>query len=230
MTRLAGKPITKRIPDELHSGDRMTRQEFHRIYEKMPRHFKAELIGGTVYVASPLRYGHGTTNVQLGTLLTLYQAGTPGVGAAENTTVLLGADSEPQPDLFLLILPECGGQTRLTKQDYVEGAPELIVEVAYSSRAIDLNKKKEDYAQNGVWEYLVVSLTDQKIFWFDLRKDVELAAGKDGIIRVRSFPGLWIDTKALLSGNVNHAIQILKQGIDGPEHQNFVKRLAAKRK
>jgi hypothetical protein len=45
---------------ELHAGDRMTREEFHRIYERMPKKFKAELIGGTVFVASPLKWKHGT--------------------------------------------------------------------------------------------------------------------------------------------------------------------------
>jgi hypothetical protein len=38
----------------------MSREEFHRIYEQMPEDFKAELIGGIVYVASRLRRSHGT--------------------------------------------------------------------------------------------------------------------------------------------------------------------------
>ena len=42
---------------ELHSGDRMTREEFHRIYEQMPDDFEAELVGGTVYVSSPSSAG-----------------------------------------------------------------------------------------------------------------------------------------------------------------------------
>ena len=44
---------------QLHSGDRLSREEFHRIYEQMPEDFKAELIGGIVYVASPMRLPHG---------------------------------------------------------------------------------------------------------------------------------------------------------------------------
>jgi hypothetical protein len=35
-------PITPPAePLELHSGDRMNREEFHRIYEQMPEDFKA---------------------------------------------------------------------------------------------------------------------------------------------------------------------------------------------
>ena len=50
---------------ELHTGDRMTRKEFHRVYEKMPEGFQAELIGGLVYVASPLKRRHGTNQLPL---------------------------------------------------------------------------------------------------------------------------------------------------------------------
>ncbi len=47
---------------ELYSGDRMSRAEFHPLYKQMPEDFKAELIGGTVYVASPLKLKHGTSH------------------------------------------------------------------------------------------------------------------------------------------------------------------------
>lgn len=215
---------------ELHSGDRMTREEFHRIYEKMPDDFKAELIGGTVFVASPLGFDHSKVHIHLGTLLGIYESATPGVDAGDNATLILGPRSEPQPDLFLRILPECGGQTKIARNRYVQGAPELIVEVAFSSRAIDLHKKREDYAQHGVCEYLVASLNDKQIFWFDLRHDTQLPAAKDGIIRVKTFPGLWIDGKATQAGNLNLMLQTLRRGMDSAEHADFVKRLAAKRK
>lgn len=39
----------------LESGDRLTRAEFERRYEATPEKFKAELIEGIVYVASPVR-------------------------------------------------------------------------------------------------------------------------------------------------------------------------------
>src|SRR5579862_2849464 len=94
---------------QLHSGDRMTREEFHRIYEQMPEKFKAELIGGVVYVASPLRIPHGSSHPYLTTVVTVYAGRTPGVEVNDNSTVLLGDEGEPQPDLSLRILPEYGG-------------------------------------------------------------------------------------------------------------------------
>lgn len=53
---------------ELQTGDRMTADEFMRVYEQTPEDFKAELIGGIVYVASPLKRRHGTMHPALGTV------------------------------------------------------------------------------------------------------------------------------------------------------------------
>lgn len=49
----------------LESGDRLTRAEFERRYEAAPEHFKAELIEGVVYVASPVRIFHGNPQFNL---------------------------------------------------------------------------------------------------------------------------------------------------------------------
>src|SRR5437868_4054674 len=97
---------------ELHNGDKMTQKEFHRIYTQMPDHFKAELIGGIVYVASPLKVRHGTNHSDLNGLFWVYAGHTPGVECSDNTTIILGGEGEPQPDLYLRILPEYGGQSR----------------------------------------------------------------------------------------------------------------------
>src|SRR3954453_4071177 len=129
-------PPPTEVP-ELHNGDRMSADEFHRIYTRMPKGFKAELVGGVVYVASPLKIGHGVNHNFLSVLLGTYAGHTPGVKCGDNTTVRLGDAGEPQPDLYLRILPEFGGQSTTTADDYVGGAPEFIVEIAHSSRAID---------------------------------------------------------------------------------------------
>jgi Uma2 family endonuclease len=104
-------PTRRRASIELQSGDRMTREEFHRLYEQTPEGFKAELIGGIVYVASPLYPAHGKPHMHLTAVVAAYEARTPGVDASDNTTILLGDEGEPQPDLYVRILPECGGQS-----------------------------------------------------------------------------------------------------------------------
>ena len=212
-------------PAELHAGDRMTREEFHCAYERTPRHFKAELIGGTVYVASPLRRLHGTIHAMLNNLLSLYRGNTPGTEVGDNTTIILGTDSEPQPDLYLRILPDRGGQSKTDEDDYVVGPPELIVEVAHSSRAIDLYAKREDYARYGVREYLVASLSEKRMHWLHLPDGRERLPDSDGIVRVHCFPGLWIHVDALFADDFPRLMSVLQQGIDSPEHAAFVDQL-----
>jgi Uma2 family endonuclease len=232
MTILSGTTTSHRQDDlELHTGDRMNREEFHRAYEKTPEGFKAELIGGIVYVASPLTRKHGVPHISLGGILFTYKVATPGVEAGDNVTVQLGYDAEPQPDLFLRILPEYGGQSRNSKDDdYVDGPPEFVAEIALSSRAIDLHAKRNDYLRNGVLEYLVVCIRERELRWFDLREDRELPLGDDNICRVRTFPGLWIDVDALMTGDDARLLETVKRGMATPEHAAFVSHLAASRK
>jgi Uma2 family endonuclease len=216
------------LDHELHSGDRMTQREFHRIYERMPEGVRAELIGGIVYVSSPLKIQHGTNHFPLGTVLFVYEGSTPGVESADNTTVILGSESELQPDCYLRILPTYGGRSR-SKRNYVVGAPEFIGEIAYTSRSIDLHAKKKDYARYGVLEYLVVCVIERQLRWFDLRADEELVADDDGVLRIRCFPGLWIDADALLARDARRLLANLEKGLATPEHAAFVRQLAARK-
>lgn len=204
----------------------MSREQFHRIYSQMPEDFRAELVGGIVYVTSPLKLRHGTNHLPLGTLFFIYESNTPGTQAGDNATIILSEDSEPQPDLFLRILPECGGQSGTTDDDYVRGAPELVGEIALSSHSIDLHAKREDYARYGVQEYLVVNLRDQRLQWFDLRGQEEVEPGADGVIRVRTFPGLWIDSRALLARDIGRMMGTLEEGLRSRAHAEFVRRLS----
>jgi Uma2 family endonuclease len=213
---------------ELPTGDRMTQPEFHRLYEQMPEDFRAELIGGIVYISSPLKWHHGTSHPALSTVFFTYQGHTPGVECGDDTTVQLGEEGEPQPDLYLRILPEHGGQSRTTRDDYLAGAPELIAEIAYSSRSIDLHAKLLDYARYGVREYLVVCLREGQLRWFDLPADEELRANPDGVCRMKVFPGLWVHGAALLAKDYGRLIATLQQGLARPEHAEFVVRLAVK--
>jgi Uma2 family endonuclease len=223
---IAISPSSLRSRAELYSGDRMTRAEFHRVYEQTAKDFKAELIGGIVYVASPLRLRHGKNHLALGSVLFAYECATPGTESGDNTTVLLGEESEPQPDLFLRILPEFGGKTTTTDTDYVSGPPELVVEIAHSSRSIDLHSKREDYLKYGVAEYLVACVEDQQLRWFDLSADQEISVPSDGTVRSHSFPGLWIDARAVFTRDFDRLMSVLKDGLATPEHGEFGRRLS----
>jgi Uma2 family endonuclease len=214
----------------LHNGDRMSQAEFHRRYEAYPGDAKFELIGGTVYMASPLRWPHGTYHLKLAFALGLYEAATPGIEVGDNATTILGAESEPQPDLAVRILFECGGQSRLNKRRYVEGPPELIAEIAHSSLAIDLHQKRTDYQQAGVQEYLVVCVEEQELRWFDFASGRLLTPTRQGVFRSIVLPGLWIAGPALLARDSSRLAREVRRGIASRAHAAFVRRLQAARR
>lgn len=226
MSTISNSPKSTVQPVELHSGDRYTREEFHQLYLQTPEDFKAELIGGIVYVASPLRRRHGISHLPFGTLLYTYKSHTPGVEATDNATILLAENSEPQPDLCLRILPEHGGQSETTQNDYISGPPELVAEIAHSSHALDLHAKREDYRRYGIKEYLVLSIRDHQLIWFDLEADQEREADEAGICRLRTFPGLWIHAASLLSDDYQKMMAVLQEGLASAEHAEFVQKLA----
>jgi hypothetical protein len=157
----ADAPASKRL--RLFNGDRMSRVEFHRRYEECLPNEKFELVGGIVYATPRHTYPHGTTLATLNFVACLYDWQTPGVEGASHGSVFLGEWSEPQPDLALCILEECGGRSHVDADQYLNGPPELVGEVAYSSRAIDLHQKREDYERSGVLEYLVLCIEEQEM-------------------------------------------------------------------
>ncbi|PMB39526.1 hypothetical protein CEN40_23735 [Fischerella thermalis CCMEE 5205] len=212
----------------LESGDRLTRYEFERRYQAMPQNIKAELIEGVVYLASPVRArGHGRPHAKIMTWLGTYAAATPGVDLQDNATVRLDADNEPQPDALLRIEPEVGGNSRISDDDYIEGTPELIVEIAASSAAYDLNDKLNAYRRNGVQEYIVWQSYENRLDWFNLQQGryVLREPDTDGIIRSQIFPGLWLAVNALREGNMAEVLAVVQQGLQTAEHQAFVERL-----
>jgi Uma2 family endonuclease len=214
----------------LVNGDRMTQAEFHRRYAACPEDVKFELIGGTVYMAAALRLTHSDYDDEIGFALGLYRRATPGVQVLHNATTILGEDSEPQPDLGLRILPEYAGQSKDSDDDYVEGPPELLTEIAYSSRAIDLHQKRDDYQRAGVVEYLVLCVEEQEIYWFDFKTGSPVRPNRQGVYRSRVFPGLWLHGPALLACDSPRVTAVVQQGHASREHAAFVKRLQAARR
>ena len=208
----------------LENGAHLSAHEFLRRFEAMPEVRKAELINGIVYMGSPVRLDqHGEPDGINQTWLGNYCIATPGVKHAINSTARLGPDDVPQPDGLLRILPECGGQTRLDAKGYLLGAPELAVEVAASSASLDVREKLASYRRAGVREYLVWRTEDDALDWWALEEDEyrPLAAGGDGVVRSREFPGLWLSVEALLAGDGPRLMATLHEGLASAEHTAF---------
>ena len=192
-----------RATPTLENGDRLTRCEFERRYAARPELKKAQLIEGVVYMPSPVSTAHAEPHAMIQTVLLVYAASTPGVRGYDNATVRLDLDNEPQPDVLLRLESEAGGRSQVSDDDYIEGAPELVVEVAASSASIDLHDKLRAYRRNGVQEYVVWRTHERQIDWFELADgEYRLLAPHDaGIAHSRVFPGLRLAAGALLNGD-----------------------------
>jgi len=214
----------------LENGDRLDQKTFHARYEAMPENVRAELIGGIVFMPSPQKMPHGRFQHLISWWLGEYERATPGTQVLENSTNILSPRSEPEPDACLLILPESGGQTWVDAEQYLNGSPEWIGEVAWATESIDLHAKKVDYEKAGVREYVVIALRMKRVLWFVRRrgKFKEWSPGADGILRSEVFPGLWLDPAALLRQDQERILAVLRQGLASPEHAAFVAKLAAR--
>jgi Uma2 family endonuclease len=216
----------------LVAGEHLDQPTFHERYEAMPPETRAELVDGVVYMPSPLSYDHGEEDNNACGWLFHYKLYTRGVHSPNNATVKLDRKGEPQPDCQLFIPVELGGQVAIDEEGYITGPPELIVEVARSSRQFDLGKKRGDYERAGVREYVVIELDPDRIHWFIRRGDhfEDLPPGPDGIYRSEVFPGLWLDADAYYAEDLVRMIQVLDQGLATPEHAAFAARLAEARR
>jgi len=222
----AASALVRRPP--LENGDRLTRREFERRCATRPNTGKAELIEGVVYLSPTVCCTtHGEPHAAIVDWLSTYSTYTPRVRVGDSATVRLDLDNEPRPDVLLRIEPDAGGQSQVSSDDYLEGAPELVVEVAVSSASYDLHDKLRVYRRNGVREYVVWRVHDRQIDWFVLVADeyrrLEHDAG--GILHSTVLPGLRLAVEALLAGDVATVLAELQRGLDADEHAAFVERL-----
>lgn len=210
----------------LEAGSRLDQKTFHKRYCATPEDFRAELIEGMVVIPSRSTISHGTFRAALVACLGIYETATPGTNGVGPVTLILGAESEPQSDGSLYILPELGGQCRIV-DEYLAGPPELLVETASSSEAHELHGKYRDYEKAGVLEYVVILLREQAVRWFVRRNDQfeSLTPDSAGVFRSLVFPGLWLDSGALLRDDGAALMATLQQGLQSAEHTAFVSQL-----
>jgi Uma2 family endonuclease len=179
---------------------------------------------------SPVRDRHGIISGLAITWLNFYRFRTLGIVAGQDISTILDDENEVQPDALLRRLPDYGGRSRVI-QGTLHGAPELVIEVTWSSRSIDLGTKLREYERTGVIEYLVFAMEPDEILWHVREGDrlVRLPAGPDGIFRSSTFPGLWLDPAALYNDDGLALMATLERGLESDEHAAFLAELSDRR-
>ena len=213
----------------LRAGDRLRRDEFERRYDAMPELKKAELLEGVVFMPPPVRATqHGLPHALLAGWLQDYRRATPGVAFLIDATVRLDLENEPQPDLMLRVTG-ARATSRIGVDGYVEGPPELVVEVAASSASYDLHQKLRVYRRSGVREYLVWRAEEVEVDWFVQRSGryERLAPDAAGVLRSVVFPGLWLDVPALLREDDEALHRAVVEGTRTADHAAFVRALTS---
>ena len=211
----------------LHNGDVLDQPAFHERYAAMPPGFRAELIGGVVYIARRTTHDHANLHGHIIGGIGRYCTYTAGVQLLNSGTIILDDRNEVQPDGVLRLDEAHGGASSVNEQGYVTGTPELHVELAYDAEAIDLHQKREVYERTGVREYLVVLIQEESFCAFRLEgvRYMDFPPDTDGVWRSRVFPGLWLNIRALLDRDGVALLKTLDAGLASEAHRMFLQQL-----
>lgn len=211
-------------PEPLITGMRMEREEFIRRWDALPDLKNAELIEGTVFVSSPVGRTHSRFDGHFSAWLWTYANSTAHVSTGHNETCYM-LESAPQPDCYLRI-DQRGNAAPDDEGRFIEGAPELIVEICESSHAHDFGPKKALYQRAGVREYITVDTFAKRLAWRFLKEGsyIELDPDSGGILRSHVFPGLWLSPQHVWPLDGRAMLALLEQGLQSPEHAAFLHR------
>ncbi|HRI13361.1 MAG TPA: Uma2 family endonuclease [Verrucomicrobiota bacterium] len=222
----------KSRPAILASGDLLSATEFLRRYERMPEIRQAELIEGIVHMASPVSADrHSEPDNLLQGWLCHYAGFTPGTRAGTNGTFQFDADNVVQPDAYLRIVPDQGGQATVEEGGYLTGAPELLVEVSARANTVRLRDKFRTYRRHRAKEFITWLTANARLDWLVLEGDEyrPLTADRRGVYRSPTFPGLWLNRKASFAGDWPGVFRTLELGLRSAGHRSFVATLRRRR-
>jgi Uma2 family endonuclease len=152
---------------------------------------KSDLIEGVFVMASPASFEHGILQGFLLTAVSVFvNAHHLGVVPGENSTYRLNEDNVYQPDVSFLHKE----RTHLAGEVYIEGPPDLAIEVlSPSSRRYDLYEKRINYARFGVREYWIVDPIERTATVLQLVQGEWIPVrSEEGVLRSSVLDGFWL--------------------------------------
>jgi Uma2 family endonuclease len=166
--------------------------DYHQMIEAgiLDEDDRVELLEGKIVCMSPQRPFHAAS-VQRSSRL-LFQLLSDRAEIRVQLPVILGNDSEPEPDLAVV---------RFDADEYSFRHPEvpdiyLLIEVADSTIAKDRNQKARIYAKNRVLEYWILDLQKRQVYVFRQPEEgvyrEKLILNSDDSITMQAFPDVAI--------------------------------------
>ena len=157
---------------QLRAGARMSLEEFLALGETDER---LELIDGALYIMSTPTKDHQFLLARLIVYFELYlDAFTPAPAEVyQDITTILSPELQRvvEPDLVVIL----GGRNDIGGLIYVEGVPDIVVEILSSDRSHDLVRKRQIYAEAGVREYWILDPRYDTVALLELRGGVYAA-------------------------------------------------------
>lgn len=186
------------VQDPCASRRLLSVADYHRMAEAgiLTDRDRVELIEGEIITMSPAGSPHAGTVKRLNRLF-VRAVGDRAVVSVQDP-VQLGDDSEPEPDIALLV-PR--------GDDYTAAHPSaadvlLVVEVADSSLQYDRRVKRVLYARHGIPEMWIVNVEAGVVEVYRHPTADGYAAsetaGRDAMLTVAALPGLAIPTREIL--------------------------------
>ena len=153
---------------------------------------KADLINGVIYMASPDNTDVDDLFMWLGRLMgDFVEERELGRVFGSRVAFRLDKPQGPEPDIAFVRTD----RLHLVKRGYVEGAPDLAVEiVSPDSVERDYVLKREQYRQAGVAEYWIVDEMDQRVTLLRLTAAgaYREAKPRKGLLHSQVLPGFWL--------------------------------------
>ena len=153
-----------------------------------------ELLEGNIVEMSPEGIEHSYTNQSISDYLSTLLQGKAHIRDAHPITL---DNSEPEPDLAIVRLP-----TTIYRQHHPFSQDiYLLIEVSNKTLKKDCEQKTITYARNGISEYWVIDLKNNKIIVHTQPRNSiysQIVEYRSGIIVPQAFPNIEIDLSKLL--------------------------------
>lgn len=170
-----------------------TRYTFEEFCELIPEGVKADLIEGVIYMASPDNLEHHSIYLWLSVIISCYLEEKEILGRLFGSRIAfrINMENSPEPDIAY-IRPK---RMHLLRSGYVEGPPDLAIEIVSLESAIrDYEKKRQQYEAAGVQEYWIIDPLEQTMVCFARGRDGKFkkVKTKGGKIHSKVIPGFWV--------------------------------------